>query len=66
MGGTDDGFSKMKDLHEFWRVFVLKAFVADGPFVVDAKGEGHEETLDLEDGDGVLPCFLFLAFWGGK
>jgi hypothetical protein len=65
-GGTDDGFSEMKDLRQFWRVFVPEAFVAVSPFVVDAEGEGHEETLDLEDRDGVLPCFLFLACWGGK
>lgn len=65
-GGIDDGFSKMKDLRQFWRVFVPEAFIAVGPFVVDAEGEGHEETLDLEDRDGVLPCFLFLACWGGE
>jgi hypothetical protein len=55
----------MKDLREFWRVFVPEAFVADGPFVVDAEGGGHEETFDPEYGDGVLLCFLCLACWGG-
>lgn len=42
-------------MREFWGVFVLEAFVSDGPLVVDVEGEGYQETLDFEDGDRVLP-----------
>jgi len=56
--GTDDGFGESEEVREFERVVVPETFVADSALVVDAEGEGHEETLDLEDCDRVLPCFV--------